>query len=375
MSWFEKLFGRTPDDPIQPDVRENDDGSVSTTYRFQLGGDQGTRPVRDDVVEAIDDALGAHGEVMHAIDPSRIVDFDGGGPPVWSIGYVTVEHEGQPYWLFVTYGFSGVLSPTDFRAEYTHEYSIAVPAVGEVPTWPAALLRHMARYVLNTRAELRVGDNIPCQGPITRVPFAPEHHAGLPDTPLDTLLVGIDPLLPTIDTPHGPIEVRRMVGLRSEELRFVQQWNGEAFFAQMAATFPPMTCDLQRGSLLDDPAFVDPATASRDTDGSSLGVLYCQAGWAPGPDGSTQVHFPGGADAAQIQAVLQARLPFDRPLILQGPHDLGPIVFEPAPSFGLTMDGPALVLMGSLSDPQLQGVLAAIDPTGPGSTLTIRAPS
>lgn len=375
MSWFDKLFGRTPADPIQPEVQENEDGSVSTTYSFTLGADRDVRPVRDDVVEALDEALGAHGEVMHAMDPSRIVDFDGGGPPVWSVGYVTVENEGQPYWLFLTYGFSGVLSPTDFRAEYHHEYSIAVPAEGELPTWPVALLRHMTRYVLNTRAELRVGDNIPCQGPITRVPFAPEHHAMMPDTPLHSLLVGRDPLLPTIDTPHGPVEVRRMVGIRDEELRFLQQWNGEAFFGLMATVRPAMSCALQRDNLLGDPAFAGPAMAARDADGSSLGVLFCQAGWAPGPEGSTQVHFPGGADAEQIQAVLKARLPFDRPLILQGPHDLGPVIFEPAPSFAMAMDGQALVFMGQLDDPQLQGVLQAIDPAGPGGTLTIRGPA
>ena len=289
------------------------------------------------------------------------------------MGTVVVDHEGQKYRLFLTYGFSSVLSPSDFRADYSHEYSIAVPVDDEadVPAWPAALLRHMTRYVLTTRADLRVGDNIPLPGPITRVAFSPEHHASMPDSVLDNLLVGPDPLLGSIDTPRGSVEVRRLVGLRAEELRFVQQWNGEAFFRCMQAVRPDMTCELDRGSLLEEPDFSGPASAGRDADGSSLGVLYCEGGWTTTPEGGHRVHLPGGADAAQIRAVLEARLPFGRSLLLRGPPELGPVEFRPAEAFGIGLDGQRLVFEGQLDDPQLQAVLAAVDPSGTGGTINI----
>ena len=46
-----------------------------------------TRSVRDDGVTAIDNALErlGSGELIHAMDPTRIQPFSHGGPPVWSI--------------------------------------------------------------------------------------------------------------------------------------------------------------------------------------------------------------------------------------------------------------------------------------------------
>jgi len=121
--------------------------SVTVTETFELRGEP--RAVRNDVVELIDGALGRVGtsEVLHAIDPGRIVNFAEGGPAVWSVGVVEVAAE-RPYTLFVTYGFSHELSPDRERERIHHELSIAVPADCQTQPWAVALLRHLARYVL-----------------------------------------------------------------------------------------------------------------------------------------------------------------------------------------------------------------------------------
>ena len=195
----------------------NADGSVTEETRFELAADN-LRPVRDDVLEDMDGVLGRAGHVMHAIDPARLVTFESGGPPVWSVGMVQVQVP-QPYQLFLTYGFSHVFSPEPSREGIHHELSIAIsPHLGNTQVWAVALLRHLARYVLRTGNDLKVGDVMPCRAPITRIAFQPEHHAMMPDTALDSIVVAADPVIPRIDTRGGPIEVRRIVGITEAEL-------------------------------------------------------------------------------------------------------------------------------------------------------------
>jgi hypothetical protein len=85
--------------------------------------------------------------------------------------------------------------------------------------WAVALLRHLARYVLSSGNELMVGDVMPCHAPITRIPFAPEHQASMPNTTVDSIVVTRDPVIPRIETRQGPIEVRRIVGVEMHELQ------------------------------------------------------------------------------------------------------------------------------------------------------------
>lgn len=200
-----------------PNIREvrNPDGSVTVTQSFELRGEP--RPVRDDVVEAMDNVLSRAGEVMHAIDPARIMSFTDGGPPVWSVGVVEVKQP-KAYGYALTYGMSHVLSPEPLREGIGYEFSLAIAGPGLPEIWAVALLRHLARYVLSSGNELMVGDVMPCHAPITRIPFPPQHHASMPNTSVDSIVVVPDPVIPRIDTPHGPIEVRRVVGVDSKEL-------------------------------------------------------------------------------------------------------------------------------------------------------------
>lgn len=187
------------------------DGSVT----FKLSGKP--RLMRDDVVQTVDEVLGRAGKVMHMIDPSRVINFPSGGPPVWSVGLVEVTIP-KPYGYALTYGMSHVLSPEDFRAGIGYELSIAIAGPGLPTLWAVGLLRQLARYALSSGNELMVGDVMPCGVPITRLAFGPNVPEGVPDTTLDSIVVVPDPVIPRIDTAHGPIEVRRLVGVDEQEL-------------------------------------------------------------------------------------------------------------------------------------------------------------
>ncbi len=208
------------------------------------------RPVRDDVVVALDDALtmaSGGAEVLHAIDPARIVSFGKGGPAVWSVALAEIGGS-EPYTLFLTYGLGHVLSPEPAREGETYELSLAVPKRCPSHPWAVALLRHLARYVRSSGNELLAGDVMPCHAPITYVPFQPEHHASMPSTSLDSIVVAPDPVLGTITTPHGPVEVRRLVGIDGPELHRLGPMKAAARASACAAMDPLLLSDIGRSN-------------------------------------------------------------------------------------------------------------------------------
>lgn len=346
------------------------DGSTRQTWEFAVGPGE-LRPVRDDAVEAFDAVLGAHGEVMHLMDPTRIQTFAQGGPPVWSVAYVRVDGP-APYWLLLTYGFSHVLSPEASREAYAHEYSIAVPAHGDQPPrWAHALLSNLARYVLQTGAELKVGDNVPLMQPITRWALSPDQKPSAPDTALDTILVGVDPVLGPIATPHGAVPVRRFVGVLPNELERVQTWNCTGFLEEWAAADPRLATDPNRTTVLTGALAVRCDARARE-EGGSVGLLYLDGGWRT-VDGTIEIALPGGESAAQIRRVLEARLPFGRELVLRGPPHTLPIVFVPESGFGLHPEAGGLFITGAIDDPNLQEhILRHLHAGSPGAVLRFR---
>jgi Suppressor of fused protein (SUFU) len=219
-SILDAFLGRKPKSPteaVKTTLRTDSDGSKTVTTELTLGKEE--RPVRDDVVDAFDGALARlGGEVQHAMDPSRILSFMEGGPPIWSVGLVEVAGP-RPYTLLLTYGFSHELSPESFRAPLHHEYSLAVPAGTPLQPWADALLRHLCRYILTQGADIQIDDCVPFRGvPMTRIPFQPQHQAMMPNSTLVGVLATPDPVLGTIITPAGPVEVRRLVGIDASEL-------------------------------------------------------------------------------------------------------------------------------------------------------------
>jgi hypothetical protein len=140
-------------------------------HRDELPLPELPRETRGDAVAALDAALAQASrglDVLHAFDPRRILRFADGGPPVWSVGVVRVSAT-PPEYLYVTYGLSRAIDPS---SPFEHELSIRVashePGLDEPVLWPTLFLRHLARYVLETRRPLLAGQSMTFADPITR---------------------------------------------------------------------------------------------------------------------------------------------------------------------------------------------------------------
>src|SRR3569832_2417708 len=108
-------------------------------------GADAIRPVNDQAAGAIDRALTQLGQVVHAVDPARGVAFAAGGPPVWSVGFVSVPGP-RPYTLLVTYGLSYTVSPERARSHRRGGRARAGPAGGPAAPGGGAGRRAQARY-------------------------------------------------------------------------------------------------------------------------------------------------------------------------------------------------------------------------------------
>lgn len=341
---------------IETEVVTNEDGSASVTTSFTLAGPP--REVRSDVVDALDSELAALSPkgVMHAIDPTRNLAYQGGGPPIWSVGIVEVDGP-VPYTLLVSYGFSHVLAPEAVREPYSHEYSIAVPAGTPARPWADALLRHLSRHVLDTGAELREGDMIPFFMPLTRIPFAPDHREGILDTSLVGAFVTRDPVVPTVRTPHGEIEVRRLVGIDQSEVDRVDTWSRSEFIEAYAARDPLLLTDLNRPSAMDDPEFRAAVDARAASEGSEVEAFRIDASWTIGED-AVYVRLPAGREGRKLLEGLRRRVPFGEELTILCPSS-PPITFTHG-EFDLQIASSHLVIGGDLDDPTMLEILGRL---------------
>lgn len=340
--------------------------STTTVTEVTLGSGSAQRDVRNDVVESFDVAIGElGGEVMHAMDPRRIVDYPE-GPAVWSVGLVQVTNAAVPYTLLVTYGFSHAISPTDTRTGTQHEYSIAVPAGVDPSPWADALLRHLTNYVRKSGKDLMVGDILPCYAPITCVPFQPKDHDAMEQTALESIVVAVDPVLPVISTAHGDVEVRRFVGVDDAERDRIETWSASAFIEEYLERDPLLLTDLRRTSAMQDAAFQTNADARAKEEGSTTEAILLDVYWAV-EEGTLSIEFPGGAAAAKLLAALEGRLPFNRQLVVMA-HDCGPIVFRNADEVGFHLEEGALVIEGTVGSAAFHEISKAIRPENPEPT-------
>lgn len=284
------------------------------TISFTVGPD--TRSPDDAGVTAVDTALAkvGTGELLHLMDPRRINAFSSGGPPTWSVAFVPVGDDQ----LFVTYGFSDRIDPA--REGCGFELSVRVPAK-QAGMWPGLFLRGLARYMITSRRELKVGDYMPFPAPLTRMALAPADAAAAPDTRLDAAFFVRDPLLPSVRTPRGEIEIRRAVGIDAAERELMEPWSVAGLARVFAKHSPTLVTDIARPSLARDAAF---AAAMRDgskAEGSQFGFVPVRGvHWEPKGRGFV-ARFPGGSEARRIEQMMRARLDHGRNLLV---HDLDP---------------------------------------------------
>ncbi|MEO8841246.1 MAG: suppressor of fused domain protein [Kofleriaceae bacterium] len=330
------------------------------------GGPDDVRPIHDDAVAALDHALGQLGQVTHAVDPARAVAFAAGGPPVWSVGFVAAPG----YTLVVTYGLSYTVSPESERAGIPYELSIAVPHGEPVAPWADAFLRGQAHYILTQKAQLELGACVPFRGvPITRMAFAPEYAAMMPDTALVGILVARDPVIPVVATPRGDIEVRRLVGIDQYEIDRAVTWDPAALLELVRGQDPLLLSPLARASYL--PALQATIEPRAQREGSVVEGVLLELGWQQLAN-AVRIMLPQGPSARRVVDAMRGRIGFGRKLVAFSTV-APPITFVPgAPGMDVTAQG--LELSGELASPPISMIVDALTSGAPSVDLASQPP-
>lgn len=311
------------------------------TFELQIPADpRALRTIHDDAVGVLDAALAAAipgGEVLHAVDPRRILAFSFGGPPVWSVA--VVSHPSGVH-QFLTYGLSRALDPAQ---PFDFELTMRVRSPGPAPMWPTLLLRSIARYHVASGRPIRPGEFMDLGGPISQAPVRPEERAAMPTTRMDTVLVIGGPSLPT---PRGPVEIRNVVGLDARERDLLESCRAARFCDELRRVDPSLAVELASPSLADHPAFVAAIEDASAREGSDC-KAFCVPGLRWSDDGRAyEVHIPA-ASAAKLRRRLASRLPFGQGLLVHAERP-GPgteILIVPAPALGVPQADPTRLVL------------------------------
>ncbi len=198
----------------------------------------------------------------------------GGNDPLDGISVYWAESP-RPHWHYVTYGFSELYdkqsddaADSGYGFELTFRLAVA-PGQGAddaPPVWPMNLLQNLARYVFSSGNVFEAGHHLDANGPI----------ALDTDTVLRHLALVEDPQLPPRDTPNGRVRFLQIVGLADDEMAAVRRWSTQGVLDALLPAMPLWITDLQRGSLLADPALAAQVEAGSARDGSTTGLLFLE---------------------------------------------------------------------------------------------------
>lgn len=225
-------------------------------------------------------------------------------------------------------------------------YTLALPA-GSTPSWAWKLLAPLYLHSELDERPPSPGDVIPLAEPV----------AGFTG-----LLLVADP---DVDG------ATRIVGLYDDELTLIETWDAHRFIeAWLEQGGDLITTEGRTSWLTGD--FGVTCRAQARAEGSSVGQLYFDGGWSETDDEGLALHLPGGEEAARIQAILRARLPFERPLFLVGPPGAGTVAFiYDANGFRAELQDDTLAFFGRCEDQEIQQLVALFDPDGPGVTVPL----
>ncbi|WWW36681.1 suppressor of fused domain protein [Stenotrophomonas rhizophila] len=223
----------------------------------------------------------------------------GGNDPLDGISVYWAESP-RPHWHYVTYGFSELYNKqSDDAADSGYGFELtfrlaAAPGQGPddaPPVWPMNLLQNLARYVFSSGNVFEAGHHLDANGPI----------ALDTDTVLRHLALVEDPQLPARDTPNGRVRFLQVVGLADDEMAAVRRWSTQGVLDALLPAMPLWITDLQRGSLLADPALAAEVEAGSAREGSTTGLLFLETlDWAAEGDSVELV-----LGAGQVPGVLE----------------------------------------------------------------------
>jgi hypothetical protein len=233
-------------------------------------------------------------------------------------------------------------------------------------------LRSQVHSMLAQQVEVKVGECIPFNGiPLTCIAFQPEHHAMMPPTSLVGMFVAADPVIPSINTPAGPVEIRRIVGADQYELDRALTWDPPAFLELMRGVDPLLLSTLQRPSYLTLAPFREPVEQRARAEGSTVEGLTLDLSWHQ-LRGVVRIELPQGPGMVRALNALRGRIGFRRKLV--GFSQRGaPVTFTPG-SPDMTVTPQVLEISGDLTTPPISMIVAALEAGAAYVDLAIQAP-
>ncbi|XP_071542344.1 suppressor of fused homolog isoform X2 [Panulirus ornatus] len=191
-----------------------------------------------------------------------------------------------PHWHYVSFGCSdlhgdgrvheatGPECPSGFGFELTMRLK-REDGEKNPPTWPAAIMQALAKYVFQSESVLCVGDHVSWHCPLDNSESRVQH-----------MLMGEDPQLGSVTTPNGSVQFVQIVGVTTEELRAAQHWNGVGVLDIMkrmpSAGGPWMLTDMRRGESIYElePSVAEEVENGIESEGSNLSGVSARIAWA-----------------------------------------------------------------------------------------------
>ncbi|XP_074641667.1 suppressor of fused homolog [Tubulanus polymorphus] len=198
------------------------------------------------------------------------------------------EKNVPPHWHYVSFGLSdlhgdgrvhdsayrsgSVDSPSGFGFEMT--FRLRKEQETAPPTWPAALMQALARYVFQSENTLCEGDHVPWHSSLDGSESRMQH-----------MLMTADPQLKTITTAFGVVNFVQVVGVCEEELKAAQHWNGSGIIDLMKTVDNAggawLITDMRRGENVFeiDPQLQERVDQGISLEGSNLSGVSSQCSW------------------------------------------------------------------------------------------------
>lgn len=176
---------------------------------------------------------------------------------------------------------------------------------------------------------------------------------------LDSVVVADDPVVPVVQTPHGDVKIRRLVGVTREETEQIGIWSPTGFVEELRRIDPLLLTDLKRSSIFDDPIVAERCAALADAQGSDVPAILADVGWDTDGDVLVLV-FADGDAAVRVASAIRRRVGFGKRILLLGPTG-DQIGFEPADSSTIETAGKVLYFGGRTDSDLLAALLGEMD--------------
>lgn len=287
--------------------------------------------------DAIDDALEAvyHGEEPHHYG-TAVPTMLGGNDPLHGIS-VYARTEPVPHWHFVTYGFTDLFTKdTDDPDESGFGFELTFRLARtdddpEPPSWALNFLQNLGRYVFGTGNRFGAGHKMGLNGAI----------ALGQDTQITAICFADDPELGEIHSPFGTARFVQVVGITDDEYRLVQEWSTTGLLDILSSRLPVLVTDLDRPSVLVDPATVAEVEARVTAEGSSEDLSFAGELSLEADEEHVRIEM-GALYAAALPRAMRGRIRHGRSYELRGRETT--LHLEPASTPGYRIDDAGLVL-------------------------------